>query len=305
MPRSYLLPSVEALLLQDDNARIQHIEKDHWIGYPRAHQGLEKLAYLLQHPKRTRMPNLLIAAPTNNGKTMLIQKFFRDHFPERAKEIIPDEDLLLEAPILHMQMPAGPEIKRFYLTLMSKLDAYASLSSRCQVNAFEPSVYRKMKTFNVRMLIIDEIHNALAGTYRQQIEFLNVLRYIGNEVKIPIVCVGTKDAYLAIRSDPQLENRFEPFALPIWKAGNQFNALLASFTAVLPLKKHSHLIHSDISEYILTKTEGIIGEVAMLLKRAAVLAIKSEQEAIDLALLKSVDYRSPSERRQVFERELL
>lgn len=305
MNNDYLLTAIKPLVDLDDKARITHIKKDHWIGYPRAKQALRKLNDLFTHPKTHRMPNLLIAAPTNNGKTMLIQKFFRDRFPERARELVEDEDLSLEVPVISMQMPSVPDTKRFYLTLMDKLDIYNSLRHRPKVPAFEPAVYREMKTFNVRMLIIDEIHNMLAGTYRQQIEFLNVIRYIGNEVKIPIVCVGTKDAYLAIRSDAQLENRFEPFPLPTWQMGKDFEALLASFIAILPLKKHSHLNRSDISEYILAKSEGIIGEVATLIKRAAVLAIQSKQECIDLDLLRSVDYHSPMERRQMFERELL
>jgi chromosomal replication initiation ATPase DnaA len=203
-----------------------------------------------------------------------------------------------------MQMPSNPDIKRFYITLIDKLDA-CSCIGRGTVSAFEPAVYNALKKFTVKMLVIDEIHNILSGTYRQQLEFLNVLRYIGNEVQIPIICVGTKDAYLAIRSDPQLENRFEPFALPVWMLDDNFIALLASFVSVLPLKKHSNLIQPNIVEYIFEKTEGTIGECATFLKRAAVVAIQSKQEYIDIDLLKSVDYHSPSERRQMFERELI
>jgi len=303
MEHHYLLPSVRALLESEDKARIEHIEKDQWIGYPRAQQALEKLNYLFYHPKRSRMPNLLIVAPTNNGKTMVIQKFFRERFPERAKGLVPDEDLLLESPVISMQMPSGPDLKRFYLALLEKIDVYHGRMTST-FSSFEPQIYRKMKSSNVRMLIIDEIHNVLAGTHRQQLEFLNVLRYIGNEVKIPIVCVGTKEAYLAIRSDPQLENRFEPFSLPVWQAGNHFDALLASFVSLLPLKKYSHLNQLEISDYILAKGEGVIGEMATLIKRAAILAIKNHQEYIDRNLLEQVDYHSPSERRLIFEREL-
>jgi len=304
MKQNYLLPSLKHFLELNDDARINHIEKDLWIGYPRAQQGLEKLHHLLLHPKRTRMPNLLIVSPTNNGKTMLIQKFFRDQFPDRAKNLVDEEDMLLESPIVSMQMPPNPDVKRFYLSLMQKIDFYKSYKNST-ISSFEPRVYQFMKTHKVRMLIIDEIHNVLAGTYRQQLEFLNVLRYIGNELKIPIVCVGTKEAYLAIRSDPQLENRFEPFALPLWRSGSNFEALLESFVSVLPLKKYSNLNQTDISEYILVKGEGIIGEIVTLIKRAAILAIKTGQEYIDKSLLESVDYHSPSERRQVFEREIV
>ena len=43
------------------------------------------------------------------------------------------------------------------------------------------------------MLVIDELHNILAGCHDQQREFLNVLRFLGNELKIRIVGVGKRD----------------------------------------------------------------------------------------------------------------
>jgi hypothetical protein len=46
---------------------------------------------------------------------------------------------------------------------------------------------------------------------------LNLIRFLGNELCIPLVGVGTREAYLATRSDDQLENRFEPFTLPLWE----------------------------------------------------------------------------------------
>ncbi len=39
-------------------------------------------------------------------------------------------------------------------------------------------------------------------------KFLNLIRFLGNQLRIPLVGVGTREAYLAIRSDDQLENRF-------------------------------------------------------------------------------------------------
>lgn len=58
------------------------------------------------------------------------------------------------------------------------------------------------------MLVIDELHNILAGTSVRRREFLNLLRFLGNKLRILLVGVGTRDAYFAIRSDDQLENRF-------------------------------------------------------------------------------------------------
>ena len=84
------------------------------------------------------------------------------------------------------------------------------------------------------MLIIDELDNVLAGSSNVRRAMLNLLRFLGNELRIPIVAVGTREAYLAIRTDDQLENRFEPLPLPVWEEDGEFLALLASFVAMLP-----------------------------------------------------------------------
>jgi ATP-dependent Clp protease ATP-binding subunit ClpA len=72
-----------------------------------------------------------------------------------------------------------------------------------------------LRAVGMQVLVIDELHNMLAGNSSVRREFLNLLRFLGNELRVPIVGVGTREAYLAIRSDDQLENRFEPLTLPL------------------------------------------------------------------------------------------
>ena len=131
------------------------------------------------------------------------------------------------------------------------------------------------------------------------------LRFLGNELRIPIVGVGTRDAYLAIRSDDQLENRFEPIPLPVWEEGDELLSLLASFAAVLPLKKHSEIATEEMARFVLAKTEGTIGEITKFLSAAAVAAIECGEESINRRTLELAAYQSPSERRRSFERTLL
>jgi hypothetical protein len=94
---------------------------------------------------------------------------------------------------------------------------------------------RMLVTINVKMLIIDEIHHVLAGPLLKQRHFLNVIKYMGNELQIPIVAAGTHDAFNAIQIDPQLANRFEPALLPRWSMNEDYLRLLASFEPTLRL----------------------------------------------------------------------
>jgi hypothetical protein len=64
------------------------------------------------------------------------------------------------------------------------------------------------------MLIVDEVHSILAGTFREQRIFLNAIRFLANELRIPLVCAGTHEAKQALMTDQQLADRFEAFELP-------------------------------------------------------------------------------------------
>jgi hypothetical protein len=59
--------------------RIRHIRSDRWINYTMAQLALERLDTLLMWPSKQRMPNLLMIGPTNNGKSMIVEKFRKDH----------------------------------------------------------------------------------------------------------------------------------------------------------------------------------------------------------------------------------
>lgn len=60
---------------------------------------------------------------------------------------------------------------------------------------------RFMRMTDVRLLVIDELHNLLSGSPGQQRRLLNLLRWLGNELQIPLVAVGTVEALRAVRSD--------------------------------------------------------------------------------------------------------
>jgi hypothetical protein len=142
------------------------------------------------------------------------------------------------------------------------------------------------------------------GVYLSADPGLNLIRFLGNELRIPLVGVGTRDAYLAIRSDDQLENRFEPYTLPLWEPDEDTCALLAAFAKSFPLRRRSAIATPAMAQYLLTRSEGTIGELARLLTDAAVAAIDSGEEAINQRTLLTADYLGPTERRRLFEREL-
>jgi hypothetical protein len=286
----HLAPAAQELAKQPDEIRIGRILADRWIGYTRAVEAIKKLEWLLRHPKRLRMPNLLLVGPTNNGKTMITERFRRDHGQEKSSD--PGIDII---PVLRVQTPNTADPRRFYNAILTALgpperpgDALAKK---------EQQAVHLLRRTGVRVLVIDEIHNVLAGTTPQLNQMLNLLRYLGNELQIPLVAVGVKEALQVIHSDDQLANRFEPFALPRWEYGVELNNLLASLEYTLPLHRSSSLTNPVFARRVIAMSEGILGEIVTLVTRSAEMAVKSGIERIEVETLDRIDYLPPSQRR--------
>jgi hypothetical protein len=270
-------------------AAIQKLRGSRFIAYPVANRIIGQLEDLLHLPKVHRMPNLLIVGETNNGKSMIVNRFLSKHKPEVHLAGEPSR-----FPVLVVQAPNVPDESRFYNAILSQI--YAPFRASARVDQRQLQAIRMLDTIGVKLLVIDEIHNILAGTTVKQQQFRNAIRYLGNELQIPIVAVGTRDAYFAIQLDKQLENRFDVALVPKWTMDADYLRLLASFEATLSLAKASNLIETSLALKILALSEGTIGEVARLLVAAAQHAIDTGTEQIDLSVITGCGYTPPSQR---------
>lgn len=289
---AHLSETAAAQLVLSDRDRIQHIRKPRWIGYGRAKEILGKLEDLLAHPRQARMPNMLLVGETNNGKTMLVSKF-RDAHPAAEN---PQGDAV-DIPVLYIQAPPGPDERGMYNAILARL--FESSPRSQGTDAKRDQVVRVLRRVNLGMLMVDEIHHLLAGSYVKQRSCLNVLKYLGNELCVPIVGIGTAEALRAVHTDPQLANRFTPEVLTKWIKNEELARLLASFERVIPLKKPSRLPAVDLASHILQLSGGTIGEISTLLNMAAIHAIKTGVEQITIDVIVACGYVSPSQRRQI------
>jgi DNA polymerase III delta prime subunit len=282
--------SKEALLLSDQ-ARIGYVRRSRWIGYTKAKQIEDKLEDLLSYPSKHRMPNLLIVGDTNNGKTTIINRFCEKH-PRDNNEC--GEAIIV--PVLLVEVPPVPDEASLYNAMLEELSA--PHKKKDHPDQKRSQVKNISKAICLRLLILDEIHNMLAGNRSQQSGLRNAIKYLGNQLTIPIATVGTKEAFNAIQADDQLANRFEPIELPKWNMNEEYLRLLASFERMLPLWKPSNLTETSLALKLLSMSEGLIGEISSLLTKAAVEAIKNGSECISAKLLDSIDWVQPSKRKQ-------
>ena len=221
-----------------EDGRIALIQSDIWIGFPRAEQVLARLQSLIEAPRQTRMPGLLVHGASGIGKTMIARNLSRRYAPEYNSELG-----ITRTPLLLLQAPPAPDERRFYLHILAAVGApAAALSLRAQsVASLEVRVVSLLRDLGLRMIMIDEVHNLLAGTHREQRRFLNVLRYLSNELEASLACFGVSEAVDAIRGDVQLARRLDEHHLPNWRDDAEFSDMIQTLIAAMPLEKKSNL----------------------------------------------------------------
>lgn len=269
---SHLTSNAAALLAETDAQRIRAIRSRRWLVYPRAKQVLERLNQLLDHPRGTRMPSLAIYGDSGMGKTMIMKRF-RDQHPPSFSSLTGK----LKTPVLAMEMTSRPGERRFYSELLTLLGA--PQRPRADIAQMEQAAMRIMEAIGVQVLVIDEVHNILAGTYREQRIVLNTLRFLSNRLQISLVCFGVNDAREAIGGDVQLARRFEQFTLSRWAANEQFEILIALILRNTPLRQPSVLTAKSLRR-MLQISEGITANLFHIVNTLAIDAIESGQERI-------------------------
>lgn len=270
----HLLPAYRSHAKLPDAERIAWIRADRWLDLDQARMALARLDDLLVYPPRDRMPCLLLYGDTGMGKTKIIRKFLRDHQAQ-----FDNGTGVTSMPVVAMQMPAEPVERDVYSELLAALGAPGPIDGAAHR---QKEICRGLlRTMGVRMLIIDEIHAMLAGSFRQQRIFLNVIRFLANDLRVPLVCAGTDLARQALLTDPQLAERFEALQLRRWTNDQHLTQLLASLATILPLRRPSALATTAIRKRVLELTGGVTVRIFRLIERVAVEAIRSEVECIN------------------------
>jgi hypothetical protein len=290
MNADHLSPTTQQMLDRPIDERLAYIQMDSWIPYSQANKILQRLEDLLKHPKCDRMPNYAISAQTNNGKTRLIKHFLSLH------EAYETTGGAIAAPVFYLQCPSFPEESRLYSAILLKVCKKFRVSAPAQEKLAH--VLGALSTIEIRILALDEVNFTEVGTASKQKRFLNALRYLANELRISIVCLGTEEMMRVIRSVSSVENRFPPMVLPRWRPDNEFRKLLASFETIIPLKYPSNLQSSALATKLLNRCEGTIGELKMLLAGAARDAMCNGTERITEETIDQCDYMPPSARKQ-------
>ena len=283
----HLHQDVVAAMALSSAERIAVMDQPRWIGYTRATEILDVMQGLLNKPQRPRMPNLLIVGDSNNGKTTLIRRF-----GDLCGKSFVDENSNPVRPIILAEAPTSADEKALYISILERF--WTPYRATDQVAKLRYQVIHLMRACQVRMLIIDELHSLLAGTATKQREVMNALKLLCNELCIPIVGVGTREAVRVLHTDPQHASRFDVASLPTWSLDKDFQRLLASFERVLPLKNLSRLHAPELASKLHSISEGNIGNLHRLLIECAKEAIDCGSDQITVEIIEKKKWLRPT-----------
>lgn len=294
-----LTDDTKNVLLKSDAERLSYITKECWVDYPLAIDILQKMEDLIQFEKgKLRVTSMLLIGSSNNGKTSLLERFMSLHenydlnlcTTEEQRKKFYTEYHATGIPIVYIVTPTEVTEGRLYSEILSSLNA--EYKERDTTSAKKRLIEHYFTNLNVEMLIIDEIHNILGTSPLKRNAIMDTIKNLSNELKIPIVLSGIKDALRAISTNSQISSRFRPVYLTKWKLNKDFINLLATILSMLPLKKKSNILNQKAAELILEISEGYIGEIINLLKETAKYAIRTGSEQITIEEIKNCDYNS-------------
>lgn len=267
--------------------RIAFMDHPRWIGYPVSNHIMETMRGLMEKPVRPRMPNLLIVGEPNNGKTTIVRRFMELHGQGYVNE---DADPV--KPVILTEAPPSADEKGFYISILERF--WAPYRATDPVAKLRYQTIHQLRACSTRLLIIDEFHSLLTGSAIKQREVMNTIKLVCNELMIPIVGVGTRDAVRVLHTDPQHASRFDVITLPLWDLNQEFQKMLASFEKTLPLKKPSRLQQPELATTLHAISGGNLGNLQRLLVECAAEAILSGKEQIDKSIIENKAWLRPT-----------
>ena len=280
-----LAPQFRKYLEMSDEERIYFIQKDKWIDYPLANKVLLKMQDIFNATKSIRSRGMLLYGDSNNGKTAILKKFYRDFSKEEY--IDEDGDLIHLMPIVYVISESSSDESVMFSKILSAMNV--PVNHKEKVTKKKEEVIYNLGIMKTKLIIIDEIQNVLQGPYNKMTQLITSLKTLNNTTAIPIILAGTQDAMSAISIDNQTKSRFKPLELPNWNNDENFSRFITTIEAMLPLKKASNLYQNyELLTYIHELSNGCIGEVIDILKDASIYAIRTQSEKITKKEIKEI-----------------
>ena len=277
----HLDPSIQALADGSNEDRAKRILSDITVYHPNFLGLLNEAEWMVREPRRSRARGIFVSANPGMGKTLLAKELAR-MFP--LKNQSGGREQASAKCAVQISMSGARQTKAILNRILEATGA--PISRSVTVGDQEIAVAAHLRRLNCGLLILDEMQDLGGARAGEQVRVLEVIKYLMNELSLPVVALGTESATTPFKSDPHLAARFEVLSLPTWKVGDDLADFLNTYERFLPLKKASDLGKESMQELLVKKSAGITDGVLRCVRRAALWAVVEGGERITMELVK-------------------
>jgi hypothetical protein len=282
----HLDPKTQTLMDLPTIERANRMLAERFITHERLVPIMDHVEFLRYRPPQSRASGLVVSGKPGLGKTMIARAILRRFPPQLAHD-----GQAASTPVLGISMTGAREARTLYNRLLAQLGVPDA--ARYVGSDRERMVLKLCKAADLRLLIVDEVQDILTSTARQQRIALDTIKFLMNELSLPILALGTSQAPEAMQVDEHLNARFSYRVLPVWTQDKYLVNFLDALERVLPLRKPSNLSSLPVTTALLRLSGGILDPIVRLISYAAAHAVESGAEQITPAILERASKEPP------------
>lgn len=232
----------------------------YFIHYPVVSRILEHLTEIIFDPPRSRPEGILLLSDPNNGKSCTLRKLASDVLARTHQT-----GQRPNHPVVIVQAPVAGVRRDFYSAMARALcipeqPRATSINIRRRII----DVLAEAKTL---ALCVDELHHIMPAGWARARIILDDIKFISNELKLPVFLAGTAYSYSLISRDDQYLDRFPPAKLPRWNLDQDFVRLLRSIERHLEAPEGAFACRAH-SELIWKHSLGRLGRIISICEKA-------------------------------------
>lgn len=230
---------------------------------------------------------VFIIGESGSGKTTFLESIL-DRFPPYE-----DDDRSVR-PAVMTKVPSVPSIKFIARRILAALGDPLANAARRDNDELTKGIVTLLKECRTQVLLLDEVNNFLQkkGRHDSVLDLSNWLKEIVDDSGVLIVLSALPIGEAITQINGQLRRRFSaPLYLELVKKKQKvlnltdFRGVLKKVDEKLPTLRRSNLHEKDISLRLFYATDGLIGLLMKLLRRAIRIAHKNNAPQLDLAIL--------------------
>ena len=273
-------PKAAAMLAASPKERIEFIETDRWIGYPRAEEIVRMARDLVRAPRTTSPRGALVLGRAGNGKSTIVKRITDEHPP------IGRVGGGVTSPLVAWEFSPGADLSTFWSDVLLACGTVHDVRDSPRLK--KQQAIGALTTKEPRAFLLDEVNEIAKARPQDQGLLVGELKWLSNHFSAPLIMFGTREAADVVRFDRPLTRRSPDVILETWNDNADLPDLLDVFETVLPLPERSYLSDDEMIEGLRQLHDGTIGSIAVVLREAAKIAIKAGLDRIDLKVLEGV-----------------